>query len=146
MSCELAGKVAVGTGAATGIGKAIALAFAAAGARVVVNHLNTPDLGQAVVAQISRAGGEALPVRADVSKRADFEALVNAPIDRFGGWDVLVNNAAIALVKPFGQVSEEEFDESVQVNVKGTFHGCQPALERTADGGRIINISSSTTG
>jgi 3-oxoacyl-[acyl-carrier protein] reductase len=59
---------------------------------------------------------------------------------------VLVNNAGIALVKPFDKVTEDEFDRSFQVNVKGTFNGCQLALERMADGGRVINISSSTTG
>jgi 3-oxoacyl-[acyl-carrier protein] reductase len=146
MTRELEGKVAIVTGAATGIGKAIALAFGAAGARVVVNHLDTPDLADAVVAEISRGGGEALAVAADISSRVQFEALVSATIDHFGSWDVLVNNAGIALVKPFGEVSENEFDRSFQVNVKGTFHGCQLALERMADGGRVINISSSTTG
>jgi 3-oxoacyl-[acyl-carrier protein] reductase len=146
MSSELEGKVAIVTGAATGIGKAIALAFGAAGARVVVNHLDTPDLADAAVDQISREGGEAFAVAADISSRVQFQALVSAAIERFGSWDVLVNNAAIALVKPFREVSEGEFDHSFQVNVKGTFHGCQLALERMADGGRIINISSSTTG
>jgi 3-oxoacyl-[acyl-carrier protein] reductase len=125
-------------GAATGIGKAIAFAFGAAGARVVVNHLDTPDLAEAVVAEISRGGGEALAVAADISSRVQFEALVAATIARFGSWDVLVNNAGIALVKPFGEVSEDEFDRSFQVNVKGTFHGCQLALERISDGGRVI--------
>jgi 3-oxoacyl-[acyl-carrier protein] reductase len=146
MSRELEGKVGIVTGAATGIGKAIALAFGAADARVVVNHLDTPDLADAVVAQISRDGAEALAVAADISKREEFEMLVHAAIDRFGSWDVLVNNAAVALVKPFGEVTEDEFEQSFQVNVKGTFNGCQLALERMADGGRIINISSSTTG
>jgi 3-oxoacyl-[acyl-carrier protein] reductase len=146
MSSELEGKVAIVTGAATGIGKAIALAFGAAGARVVVNHLDTPDLADAAVDQISREGGEAFAVAADISSRVQFQALVSAAIERFGSWNVLVNNAAIALVKPFREVSEGEFDHSFQVNVKGTFHGCQLALERMADGGRIINISSSTTG
>jgi 3-oxoacyl-[acyl-carrier protein] reductase len=112
----------------------------------VVNHLDTPDLADAVVAQISRDGGEALAVAADISRREEFEMLVQAAIDRFGSWDVLVNNAAVALVKPFGEVTEGEFEQSFQVNVKGTFNGCQLALERMADGGRIINISSSTTG
>ena len=145
MSSELEGKVAIVTGAATGIGKAIAFAFGAAGARVIVNHLDTPDLAEAVVAQISHDGGEALAVAADISSRAEFEALVSAGFDHFGSWDLLVNNAAVALVKPFGEVTEEEFDHSFQVNVKGTFHGCQLAHERMANGGRIINISSSTT-
>jgi 3-oxoacyl-[acyl-carrier protein] reductase len=146
MSRELEGKVGIVTGAATGIGKAIALAFGAADAWVVVNHLDTPDLADAVVAQISRDGGEAFAVAADISQREEFEMLVQAAIDRFGSWDVLVNNAAVALVKPFGEVTEGEFEQSFQVNVKGTFNGCQLALERMADGGRIINISSSTTG
>jgi 3-oxoacyl-[acyl-carrier protein] reductase len=146
MNRELEGQVAIVTGAATGIGKAIASAFGEAGARVVVNHLDTPDLAKAVVAQISRNGGEAFAVAADVSSRAEFEAMVRAAIDRFGSWDVLVNNAGIALIKPFGDVTEDEFNQSFQVNVKGCFNGCQLALERMADGGRIINISSSTTG
>jgi 3-oxoacyl-[acyl-carrier protein] reductase len=145
MNRELEGKVAIVTGAATGIGKAIALAFGAADARVVVNYLDTPDLADVVVAQISRDGGEAFAVAADISKREEFEMLVHAAIDRFGSWDVLVNNAAVALVKPFEEVTEGEFEQSFQV-VKGTFNGCQLALERMAEGGRIINISSSTTG
>jgi 3-oxoacyl-[acyl-carrier protein] reductase len=146
MSRGLEGKVAIVTGAATGIGKAIAFAFGEAGARVVVNHLDTPDLAEAVVAQIAGDGGEALPVAADVSSRAEFETMVSATFHHFGSWDVLVNNAGIALVKPFGEVTEDEFERSFQVNVKGTFNGCQLALERMADGGRVINISSSTTG
>jgi 3-oxoacyl-[acyl-carrier protein] reductase len=143
---ELSGKAAIVTGAATEIGKAIATALASSGGRVVVNHLNTPDLAETVVAEIECNGGEAIAVAADVSKRSDYQALVDATIERFGRWDVLVNNAGLALVKPFGQVSEEEFDKSFEVNVKGCFNGCQLALERMADGGRIINISSSTTG
>src|SRR4029450_465168 len=146
MSRELEGKVGIVTGAATGIGKAIALALGAADARVVVNHLDTPDLADAVVAQIARGGGKRLLAAADISQREEFDMLVHAAIDRFSSWDVLVNNAAVALVKPFGEVTEDEFEQSFQVNVKGTFNGCQLALERMADGGRIINISSATTG
>jgi 3-oxoacyl-[acyl-carrier protein] reductase len=146
VSGELEGKVAIVTGAATGIGKAIATALAAGGGRIVVNHLNTPDLAEAVVASITGEGGEAIAVAADVGKRADYAALVEATIERFGRWDILVNNAGIALVKPFAEVSEEEFDSSFRVNVKGCFNGCQLAFARMNDGGRIINISSSTTG
>jgi 3-oxoacyl-[acyl-carrier protein] reductase len=146
VSGELAGKVGIVTGAATGIGKAIAIAMAAVGGRVVVNHLKTPDRAEAVVAQITGGGGEAIAVAADVSKRTEYLALVDAAFERFGSWDILVNNAGIAVVKPFAEVSEEEFDKSFAVNVKGCFNGCQLALERMTDGGRIINISSSTTG
>jgi 3-oxoacyl-[acyl-carrier protein] reductase len=81
-----------------------------------------------------------------VSSRPQFEAVVAATIDRFARWDVLVNNAGVALVKPFGEVTEAEFDKSFSVNVKGAFNGCQLALERMSTGGRVINISSSTTG
>ena len=146
MSGQLDGKAAIVTGAATGIGKAIALALAGDGARVVVNHLNTPELAEAVVAQITRGGGEAITVVADVGKRVEYTAMVDLTIDRFGSWDILFNNAGVALLKPFGEITEEEFDNSFQVNVKGCCNGCQLALKRMADGGRIVNISSSTTG
>jgi 3-oxoacyl-[acyl-carrier protein] reductase len=146
VSGQLDGKAAIVTGAATGIGKAIALALAGDGARVVVNHLNTPELAEAVVAQITRGGGEAITVVADVGKRVEYTAMVDLTIDRFGSWDILFNNAGVALLKPFGEITEEEFDNSFQVNVKGCCNGCQLALKRMADGGRIVNISSSTTG
>lgn len=146
MSGQLDGKAAIVTGATTGIGKAIALALAGDGARVVVNHLNTPELAEAVVAQITRGGGEAITVVADVGKRVEYTAMVDLTIDRFGSWDILFNNAGVALLKPFGEITEEEFDNSFQVNVKGCCNGCQLALKRMADGGRIVNISSSTTG
>jgi 3-oxoacyl-[acyl-carrier protein] reductase len=146
MSGGLEGKVAIVTGAATGIGKAIATALANDGAHVVINHLDTPDLAAAVVAQITDDGGEAIAVAADVSSRNDYAAMIDATFRYFGSWDVLVNNAGIALVKPFGEITEDDFDKSFQVNVKGCFNGCQLAFERMASGGRIINISSSTTG
>jgi 3-oxoacyl-[acyl-carrier protein] reductase len=146
VSGQLDGKVAIVTGAATGIGKAIALALAGDGARVVVNHLNTPELAEAVVAQVTHRGGEAIAVAADVGKRGEYASMVDVTLDRFGSWDILVNNAGVAQVKPFGEVTEEEFDDSFRVNVKGCFNGCQLALMRMADGGRIVNISSSTTG
>jgi 3-oxoacyl-[acyl-carrier protein] reductase len=146
VSGQLDGKVAIVTGAATGIGKAIALALAGDGARVVVNHLNTPELAEAVVAQVTHRGGEAIAVAADVGKRGEYASMVDVTLDRFGSWDILVNNAGVAQVKAFGEVTEEEFDDSFRVNVKGCFNGCQLALKRMADGGRIVNISSSTTG
>ena len=146
MSGRLEEKVAIVTGAATGIGKAIATALAADGRRVVVNHLDTPDLADAVVAAIESVGGKAFAVAADLGERDDYVALVDATFERFGSWDIVVNNAAVALVKPFDEVTEEEFDTSFRVNVKRCFDGRQLALRRMADGGRIINISSSPTG
>ncbi|HEX6678307.1 MAG TPA: SDR family oxidoreductase [Actinomycetes bacterium] len=144
-STFLAGKTALVTGAATGIGKAIAGALAAAGARVVVNHPHTPEPAAAVVADIAAAGGTALAVAADISNRAEYQAMVQRLLGEYGRWDVLVNNAAVAITKPFPEISEEEFDRSFAVNVKGVFHGLQLAWDHLADGGRIITISSSTT-
>lgn len=142
----LAGKVAIVTGAATGIGKAIAAALGDAGADVVVNYLDRPDLAESVVAGIEEGGSRAIAVHADVSNGDGYEAMVDSTFEHFGRWDIVVNNAGIALIKPFVEVTEAEFDASFAVNVKGTFHGCQLAARRLADGGRIINISSSTTG
>jgi 3-oxoacyl-[acyl-carrier protein] reductase len=145
MSGSLAGKVALVTGAATGIGKSIAKTLAAAGAQVVVNHLNTADLADAVVAEIAAAGGQGIALAADVSSRPDFEAMIERVLADFGRWDVLVNNAAVAITKPFAEVTSDEFDLSFAVNVKGVFHGMQLAWQHLADNGRIITISSSTT-
>jgi 3-oxoacyl-[acyl-carrier protein] reductase len=145
MSISLAGKTALVTGAATGIGRAIAGTLAAAGARVVINHPHTPELAATVVADIQAAGGAAIAIAADVSDRAEYQSMVERLLGEYGRWDVLVNNAAVAVTKPFPQITEEEFDLSFAVNVKGVFHGMQLAWEHLADGGRIITISSSTT-
>ncbi|WP_042420610.1 SDR family oxidoreductase [Streptacidiphilus anmyonensis] len=142
---SLTGRTALVTGAATGIGAAVARDLAAAGARVVVNHPHTPEPADAVVRGIEKAGGTAVAVAADVTVRAEYAAMVDRLTGSFGGWDILVNNAAVAVTKPFAEVTEEEFDRSFAVNVKGVFHGLQLALERMRDGGRVITISSSTT-
>jgi 3-oxoacyl-[acyl-carrier protein] reductase len=91
------------------------------------------------------AGGAAIAIAADVSSRAEYQAMVQRLLAEFGRWDILVNNAAVAVTKPFGQITEAEFDLSFAVNVKGVFHGLQLAWEHLADEGRIITISSSTT-
>jgi 3-oxoacyl-[acyl-carrier protein] reductase len=141
----LDGKTALITGAATGIGKAIAATIADAGARVVVNHDHTPEPAAEVVAEIEAAGGTAIALAADVSDRAEYRALVEHVLSQYGTWDVLVNNAVVAITKPFAEITEAEFDLSFAVNVKGVFHGLQLAWEHIVDGGRIITISSSTT-
>lgn len=141
----LAGRTALITGAATGIGKAIAADLAAAGACVAVNHPHTPEPATKVVEQIRADGGSAVAIAADISDRAEYEAMVEQLLAEYGRWDVLVNNAAVAITKPFPQITEAEFDRSFAVNVKGVFHGLQLAWRHLTDGGRIITISSSTT-
>jgi 3-oxoacyl-[acyl-carrier protein] reductase len=142
---SLVGKTALVTGAATGIGKAVAVALAGRGARVVINHPHTPEPAEKAVADIEAAGGSCLALAADISDRAQFNEMVSRLLAECGRWDILVNNAAVAITKPFPEVTEAEFDRMFAVNVKGVFHGLQLAWEYLADGGRVITISSSTT-
>ncbi|MGF6884613.1 NAD(P)-dependent dehydrogenase (short-subunit alcohol dehydrogenase family) [Nocardia sp. GAS34] len=93
----LTGKVALVTGAATGIGKAIAHALAAAGARVAINHPHTPEVAAAAVAEITSSGGTVIDLAADVRDRDEYAAMVDRLIDSYGRWDILVNNAAVAI-------------------------------------------------
>ena len=144
-AASLGGKCALVTGAATGIGKAIATTLAAAGAQVVVNHNHTPESAEKLVAAINEADGTAMALAADVSSRAEYQAMVERLLAAFGRWDILVNNAAVAITKPFPEVTEADFDQSYAVNVKGVFHGMQLAHAHMAEEGRIITISSSTT-
>jgi 3-oxoacyl-[acyl-carrier protein] reductase len=143
---SLAGRVAIVTGSATGIGKATAVRLAGAGANVVVNHLDTPAAADAVAKQITEDGGDAIVVAGDVGQRDEFERLFDAAADRFGLVDILVNNAAVATLVPIADATEAQIDTALEVNVKGTMFGCQLAARRLTEGGRIINISSSTTG
>lgn len=122
-------KTALVTGAATGIGKAIALALAEQGARVVVNHNHTPEPAAKVVADIKAAGGTAMELAADVSNREEYQVMAGRLLAVWGRWDVLVSNATVVITKPLSQVSEAEFDQSFAVNVKGVFHGVQLAWQ-----------------
>ena len=142
---RLDGKVALVTGASRGIGRAIALRLARDGAAMVVNYAGNADAAGQVVGEIESSGGRAVAVQADVGKMADVVRLFETTIEHFGRLDILVNNAGIMFNKPLADVTEEEFDRIVAVNVKGTFFACQQAARRMSDGGRIINFSSSTT-
>jgi 3-oxoacyl-[acyl-carrier protein] reductase len=145
MTKALTGKVAVVTGAARGIGRAIALRLAQDGAAVVVNYAGSAQQAQETVALIEQGAVHAVAVQADVSKVADVKRLFNACFEKFGRLDILVNNAGVMFTKPVVEVGEEEFDRLFAVNVKGAFFCCQEAAKRMADGGRIVNLSSSTT-
>ncbi|HZT44257.1 MAG TPA: glucose 1-dehydrogenase [Chthonomonadaceae bacterium] len=138
-------KVALITGAGSGIGRESALRFAREGAKVVVVDLNEPG-GQETVSRVREIGGEATFVRADVSRAVEAEAMVRAAEEAFGRLDVLFNNAGISHINDDDAISTEEdvWDLTFAVNVKGVFLGCKygiPALRR-AGGGAIINTAS----
>lgn len=140
---RLASKVALITGAASGIGRAAALLFAREGARVVIADVQD-DLGRATAASISDAGGAAAFVHADVSRAEDARAMVDATVQRFGRLDVLFNNAGVGKHIPFEQLTEAEWDRIVDINLRGVFLGCRygvPALKH-AGGGAILNTAS----
>jgi 3-oxoacyl-[acyl-carrier protein] reductase len=142
---SLAGKVAIVTGASRGIGRAIALRLSQEGASVVINYAKRVEQAKEVVSAIEAAGGKALAVQADVSKTAELRNLFDRTLETYSQVDILVNNAGVILYKPVAEVTEAEFDNLFAINVKGTFFACQEAAKRMADGGRIVNFSSSTT-
>ncbi len=142
---RLESKVALITGAGSGIGKESAILFAAEGAKVVVVDLNE-DAGNAVVMNIKASGGEAIFQRADVSKSADARDMVQAAEDHFGALHVIFNNAGISHARDDDAVTTEEdvWDLTFAINVKGVFFGCKyaiPAILRSG-GGSIINTAS----
>lgn len=145
MSNSLEGKIALVTGASRGIGRAIAARLAREGAAVAINYSRNAAEAQKAVAEIESAGGRALAVQADVGQVADIVRMFDETIAHFGRLDVLVNNAGVLFTKPVAATTEAEFDRIFAVNVKGTFFACQQAATRLADGGRIVNLSSSTT-
>lgn len=140
----LNGRRALVTGAASGIGRAIALAFAAEGARVAVADCAPQEKIEAVVAEIGDAGDQAFAVRADVAEEAQVLFLFEAVASRFGGLDILVNNAGILIEKPLLETTAEEFDRLIGVNLRGAFLVGREALRiMTGQGeGRVINIAS----
>lgn len=143
---RLQGKTAIVTGASRGIGAAIAERLGRDGASVVVNYVDSADKAKAVVKRIEAGGGKAEAIQADVSKAADVQRLFEESVEQFGKVDILVNNAGIPLYKMVEEISEKEFDRIMATNVKGVFLTCKQAVRGMADGGRIVNVSSSVTG
>src|ERR1035437_5212561 len=139
---ELAGKVAIVTGAGRNIGRAIARHLDAAGASVAVNARSNQAEADAVVREIEAAGGKAMAVLADVGDAAAVEAMAQAALKRFGRIDILVNNAALRREKPIDQMSYADWREVMNATLDSAFHGvkaCLPAMKK-AGGGTIINI------
>ena len=145
MEKSLSGKTALVTGASRGIGRAVALKLGQMGAAVVVNYMNNVAAAEEVVEQIAAQGGKALAIQADMADPAAIEQLFDQAIGEFGQLDILVNNAGIAIYKAIAEVSEDDYEKLFSLNVKGLLFACQQAARKLADGGRIINISTSVT-
>jgi 3-oxoacyl-[acyl-carrier protein] reductase len=143
---KLTDKVAVVTGASKGIGADIAKHLAAEGAAVVVNYASSKSDADKVVDQITKSGGQAIAVQADVAKKSDIERLFAAAKKAFGQLDVLVNNAGVYGFHPLEDVTEAEFHRQYNVNVLGLLLATQEALKYfSPEGGSVINISSVIT-
>ena len=137
------GQVAIVTGAAAGIGKATATVFGQQGATVVLVDRNR-EAGEASAAAIRGAGGDATFLYADVSRSSDMKALMENILERFGRLDVLVNNAAVQIMKTLTETSEEDWDTLQSINLKGVFLGCKygiPVMLRNGKGS-IVNVAS----
>lgn len=136
-------KVILVTGSSRGIGAAIAIKLAHAGAKVVVNYAGGKDAAEQVVNEIRNNGGDAIALQADVSKTAAVKSLFDAAIAHYGKLDVLVNNAGIMITKLIKDTTDEDFDRQFDINVKGTFNTMREAATRLADNGSVINFSTS---
>ena len=141
---DLAGRVALVTGASRGIGRAIAITLAAAGADVAVNCRAREEDARAVAAAIRAVGRRAIAVRADVSESGEVQAMLRTVEGEFGRIDVLINNAGVALRRGLDDLSEADFDRTIAVNLKSAFLCTQAVLPamRAQCWGRIVNISS----
>jgi 3-oxoacyl-[acyl-carrier protein] reductase len=143
MNMKLNGKIAVVTGASSGIGAGIAKALGAEGATVVVNYSSSKSGADAVVASIEKAGGKAVAIQADMSKGADVIRMFDTVKAAHGRVDVLVNNAGVAVFEMATDVTEDAFHKQFNINVLGYFLAIREALKHFGEsGGSIINISS----
>lgn len=145
--CNLSGKVAVITGAAKGMGRAHALKLSGAGAKVVLGDLSLQE-AQLVVDEVKKQKGEALAVKCDISLKADADNLIAEAVKKYGKVDILVNNAGIFPFKPFLEMTEQEFEKVIDVNLKGYFLCSQAATKEMVrqKSGVIVNISSIAMG
>lgn len=144
---DLKDKVVIITGARRGMGKAHALLLAKAGAKVMVSDISEEDC-QAVVEEIEKAGGEALAAKCDVTQKKEIDKMIQAAVKQWGKIDVLVNNAGIAQFFPFLEMTEEVWDRTLDINLKGYFLCAQAAAKEMVKRkkGVIINIASVAMG
>jgi len=144
---DLKGKVAIVTGARRGMGRTHALKLAEYGCKVIVSDISQEDC-QKVVDEIKEKGGEAMAVKCDVTNKKEVDEMVKKAVDEWGKVDILVNNAGIAQFKPFLELTEEEWDRTLAINLKGYFLCAQAAAKVMAEkgGGSIVNIASVAMG
>ena len=145
---DLTGKKALVTGSSRGIGRGIALALALQGADVAVNYHSSREKAEAVVKEIRKMGRDSLAIQADVSQKDEVKKMVTETVEKFGKIDVLVNNAGVAVFKPFDQLTEEDWDKTLAVNLKSQFlcvKAVAPIMEKQK-WGRIVNIASIASG
>ena len=145
MGKPLQNKVAIVTGASRGIGAEIARMLAEAGAKIILNYFSNRHAAESVCSEITEAGGEALPVRADVTHAAEVRILFDAAIGRFGHVDILVNNAGILLSREIADIRDEEFERVWNINARSVFYALREAATRMADDGRVVSLSSTVT-
>lgn len=142
---KLAGKVAVITGSSSGIGQGIAIRLAKDGADVVINFVGDADGADQTRQQVEALGRKAFTYKADLSKVAECQALIQAAVQNFGALDILVNNAGIEKGADFTEVTEEDYDKVLDVNLKGVFFTTQAFVKAALESqrpARVINISS----
>jgi glucose 1-dehydrogenase len=142
---SLGGKVAIVTGGNSGIGSAIALGLAKAGANVVIDYVVDPDATSALEREIVALGDKAIGVEADVSRVDELQKLVDAAVKAFGRLDIMVNNAGVETRTSVLDTSEAQYDRVLSINLKSAFFGAQVAAKqmiKQGGGGRIINITS----
>jgi 3-oxoacyl-[acyl-carrier protein] reductase len=143
---ELSGRVAIVTGAARGIGRAVAETLAGRGARVLVNYARNSEAAMQVVHGIRSAGGQAEALELRLQDAMTAKGLFDAALNLWQRVDILVLNAGVARFGPMTQFSEEDFDQMFASNAKAPFFAMQQAATRMSEGGRIVSISASLTG
>ena len=139
-------KTAIVTGASRGIGAAIAERLSRDGFAVVINYAASAAPAETLVAAVQQSGGKAMAVQADVSDASAMRRLFDAAETAYGGVDVIVNNAGIMELASIADTSDDLFDRTVAINLKGVFNGMREAARRLRSGGRIISFSSSVIG
>ncbi|WP_426151741.1 SDR family oxidoreductase [Pseudomonas sp. DC3000-4b1] len=139
-------KTALITGASRGIGAALALRLVDDGFAVVINYAHSAKDADELVARINEEGGRAVAIKANVADSGDVRRLFDEAEAAFGKIDVLVNNAGVLKMVPLADSSDELFDHTFNINTRGTFNTLREAARRLNDGGRIVNLSSSTVG